>query len=224
MARNKPIGHAEDGMPIWAKNDVGQPVCNRKINNEEAFCQSTILDRETGRCAANGHGGGKRRGGAPVKHGGRSKILRKLGFTKKLNDIEKDPETKSHRQNIELYELAIQIDLEKGLPSPDEWEAAVALYNKAISGEVTALRDLGPILREGLSSAQRLTRVLALADKQRTHKESEAKREAELQSNLNARQANALIAAVIAAIEEEEELTLVIRRRLQTRIARHLNR
>lgn len=210
-------------MPIYAYAPDGvTPVCGRIAKSGQP-CQSKILNRENGRCGAKGHGG--KSTGRPIVHGHRSKVLASIGLGEKAQAILSDSELKSHRDNILLYEIALQTTIEQGLPTEADWKDAIALYRQAIDEQnKSALLDLGKKLESGLESAKRLTTALNLADKQRLHIESEAKREADLQTNLNARQANALVAALVAAVQEEEEITDAIRRRIQTRLVRLLSR
>ena len=55
-----------------------------------------------------------------------------------------------------------------------------------------SMKALGEVLEDGVANAMRFEQARLLMAEQRKHKDSEARRRAEIESNLTARQANAL--------------------------------
>lgn len=220
----KPLRHLPNGMPVWGENAQGVPVCFKR-RKSGGHCMNTFLNPHNGRCGTPGHGGRKgKSGGAPILNGIRSKALTSVELAEKVAIAEQDPKIASHEANIALLEGIIQQTLE-GVRAPvDFWQSAIGLHGRAQNGDDRAMHELGELLAQGLSAESRVTAAVSLAEKQRRHKESEAKRRADIESNLTARQAQWLVTALIAAIENEDELTLVCRRRIQARLAGLLHR
>jgi hypothetical protein len=53
----KPVEMAEDGMPVWAKNAEGMPICNSRLRKkpDHIRCQTPVgLNRSNGRCGRHG--------------------------------------------------------------------------------------------------------------------------------------------------------------------------
>ena len=220
MAKKAPE-YSPEGKPIWGRNEKGQPICYRKKSkkNGGGYCRSTILCAN-GRCRSAGHGGDAP--GRPPTHGGRSAALAGLKLAEKFNTVVKDPELNSHRDNMATLEVLIQARLEQASPPAQLWARAIELYDLALSESqncVQALRDLGPILHAGQISEESIAEAVQLMDHQRRHKLAESKREAELETTMSARQANAFMIAVMSIVKEEVP-DLDIRARIAERVLR----
>ena len=179
---------------------IGPKGCKGK-NNRGQPCQGWAL-KGTNCCYKHG-GAGIKKGGAPVRSGNRSKALRNLGLSNRFDDAFEDPAILSSRANIATHEALINSILEGSEPTLPMWEEASKLYDayQKDPDELHSLKRLGSLLAEGLENAEKINRAVNLMESQRKHKESEIKREAELSSNLRAKEANMLMGAVAVLIE-----------------------
>lgn len=157
-------------------------------------------------CCAQRHSAGK--GGRPPVNGHRSKFLR-TGLLAKYEEIQDNEELVKNRDNIRLHEALICETLERlqSQSYPAElWKEASQLFDQAKQGGekgAEAFRALGKVLKNGKGVAKDEDRLLELMDQQRRHRESENRRVAQNEMNLNLREANALVAALKSAIEAE---------------------
>jgi hypothetical protein len=144
------------------------------------------------------------RAGAPIKHGRYSRSLKDLGLSRRFDAAFEDPEILSHRTNVALLEVLICETFEGSLPPNELWQEARRLYEKAAGGErdVNSFRELGSLLKQGVQAANAIDKAVGLMECQGKHQVREWKREKDLRTTLTARQANMLMAAFIALIEE----------------------
>lgn len=167
-----------------------------------------------GRCRL--HGGLST--GAPLKHGRRSKFLPK-GLKELYLDLDKDAELATLTEDIRTTEAMILETLAQMRDqSGASWAEARKLYE---AGDAAGLRDLfdrGQGTEQLEAKYERLTlqksRLVAV----------DSRRQAMNESNLNARQANALVATLIAAInDEQEEISPHVRARIREKLVRLLS-
>jgi len=164
-----------------------------------------------GRCRL--HGGLST--GAPLKHGRRSKYL-PTGLRDLYDELEKDAELATLAEDIRTTEAMI---LETLAQMRDQSGASWAEARKAFeAGDAAALKAIfarGQGLEALEAKFERLTaqkaRLIAV----------DSRRQALMESNLNARQANALVATLIAAInDEQEEIAPSVRARIREKLVR----
>lgn len=167
-----------------------------------------------GRCRL--HGGLST--GAPLKHGRRSKFLPK-GLKELYLDLDKDAELATLAEDIRTTEAMILETLAQMRDqSGASWAEARKLYE---AGDAAGLRDLfdrGQGTEQLEAKYERLTlqksRLVAV----------DSRRQAMNESNLNVRQANALVATLIAAInDEQEEISPHVRARIREKLVRLLS-
>ncbi len=162
-------------------------------------------------CKFHGQGAG-----APLKHGSRSKHLPK-NLQEKFEEVQDDELLVVNRDNIRMVEAMIRacLDQLKDVQPALLWQEALALFDKAkVGGDegLAALRQLGKVLQNGDGAAKARTDLITLMETQRKHRETENRRVAANEFNLNAREANALITALRAAVDQEVNDTEVKRR------------
>lgn len=150
--------------------------------------------------------GGHVLSGRPIVHGRRSKALKKLGLSTRFKEAFNDPAILVHRENIATHEVLINEVLEGTAPTLPIWIGVKEQYvlvtaAKGQEARLAAFEQLGVMLDEGIENSSRINRALELMELQRRHKDSEAKRESDLATNLRAREANALMLAVAVLIE-----------------------
>lgn len=137
--------------------------------------------------------------GAPLKHGRRSKFLPK-GLKELYEDLVADQELVNLEDDIRTVEADLQLTFRQMQEHAGAcWKEARALFETGDHDGLRELFDRG-LEAEGLQAKyERLTalkmRLVAV----------EARRIAMQESNMNARQANALVVALLSAINEEAE-------------------
>lgn len=187
------------------------------------MAQCTARSKRTGvRCKRNCapgfsvckfHGQGA---GAPVKKGNRSKFL-PANLQEKFDEVEDSEELVINRDNIRMTEAMIRETLDRlkeGQPA-ELWKEACELYEKAkVGGKdgLDALTKLGKVLQNGKGASKAKEELQKLMEQQRRHRETENRRVAANEFNMNARQANALIIALRNAVDQEVNDTEVKRR------------
>lgn len=210
-AKKVPLGHDDQGRPIWAKGAHGRPVCGAKLRSREGVCQSEFR-LPNGRCKASGHGG--RSTGPPIRQDAkpetvrrrhRSLLYQRLKIADRADAAREDPDIKSHLENIAAIEALITAEAEGNFSPPgDLWVMAGELYDKGIKKQdKAAMVELGRILKSGLAANAVIERMVGLMEQQRRHIDSEAKREAQLQTTMSAREVEFIFEQLFAIVSEE---------------------
>jgi len=165
-----------------------------------------------GRCRI--HGGVNT--GAPLKHGRRSKFL-PAGLRELYEQVEADETLTGLEEDIRTVEADIQLTFQQMQEHAGAcWKEARMLFELGDTDRLRDLFDRGLEAESLQAKYERLTiikaRLVAV----------EARRLAMQESNLNAREANTLVAALIAAVKEEVP-DAGIRRAIQLKLVRHLS-
>lgn len=198
-----------NGQPVHARNAEGVPICGRK-KADGSICQQTILSVRTGRCSAGGHGGSKGHTGHPIVHGKRSEILASIGIADKMERALGDPELVSHHENIAVLQALKESTFEGCQPPIGLWKAVAAMAGKlvklcseeeALPKIEAAIKSLYEIAEDGLSNQRKIIQGIEITELQRKHIESEVKRQESLETVITARQAGALIEALVHALK-----------------------
>jgi hypothetical protein len=207
------------GQKVHGYNSEGVPICSAKCRNG-TVCQQTLISKN-GRCRM--HGGTSP--GAPIVHGGRSKLLKSLNLFERVQDSLSDPELLSHKNNIALVEGLMKQVGDDFTATPGEWQEVKRLGREAtdqvlkvfkfidqevdkvpeeikdqMSEILSTLETLGRVIDHGLSHASRISRLEELSELQLKHRRAEDRRLASLEANLNVADANRIGMALVAAI------------------------
>lgn len=215
-----------EGYPI---NDRGDRICGAKSRRHPSgYCHNYQNLKPNGRCRWHG-------GNAPVgpaapgyKHGKQSKLLRALpehlqGLTEALLN---DEDLASVAQEIavcrtRLYKILEGLDRDR--ETRELWQDAKKMFDEAIARRGTdagadALRQLGQLLRKGVSEQAKWEEAYRLMERLRKLAETEAKRTATLQLNIPLPQVQVMMDAFFAAVMEEVK-DAASRRRIALRYA-----
>lgn len=183
-------------------------TCGAKTRSGEPCKRAPMAN---GRCRL--HGGLST--GAPLKHGRRSKYLPK-GLRELYNELDQDAELATLAEDIRTTEAMILETLAQMRDqSGASWAEAKKLFEAGDAAGLRALFETGQGLESLEAKYERLTqqkmRLIAV----------DSRRQAMMESNLNARQANALVATLIAAINDEaEEISPHVRARIREKLVR----
>jgi hypothetical protein len=162
---------------------------------------------ENGRCATDG---GKSTG-PPMKHGLRSKHVKRLKFIgKTFADALNDEQRVSSVENDALLESLIAEQLAKlKEDTVEDWRTAHVLFLKAVSlggkDGADALRSLGELLKNGADQELIRQRLVDWTEAQGKHKDRMQKRDAMLLAQLDARKVIAITSRLLKAVQEEEK-------------------
>lgn len=198
---------------------VGVVVEGGPPNAATAYCdacgESWAVCGAGGRCLQNPlvgklrckhHGGAST--GPPIKHGRRSKYL-PLNLQELVEEALADPDLTSVREDIALVDAMLsdhtqQLEDVTGAAFWRRAQQATARYHDAAAdpdGDPEgALGALFGVIDEGAKEAEKVGLVLRLVEQRRKLSETEAKRLGILNQYITAREANVLVAALIAAV------------------------
>lgn len=205
----------ENGKLVWWRDEQGVHRCGAHPNSEHGPCRNPHKRLgANGRCFRHG----KSSPGAPLKHGRTSKFFNRLNLGEDYEAEIAREDISSHRENIGVFEVLIQQQLDKGIcPSADEWNEARAVYALAIKSKepqqrLDALVSLGKILDDGAEHAKNLEKVLDLIDRQGRHKASEERREKGIRDTVMQKMTQLILLRIAQTLKEEtNDLDLVKR-------------
>lgn len=146
-------------------------------------------------------GGGAEGSGRPITHGRRSKLWERLGAAERADAIRNDPGLRDNRENVSVIERLIEAEGERP-PAPPlpYWEDAEKLYDKAMRGDVKALKDLGTVLKDGRKALEADERLLNLMERQRKHIATQNRIEHDAATAVTAKTMEKIMVLILAVI------------------------
>ena len=116
-----------------------------------------------------------------------------------------------------------ELDLENCQAAWDTLDVLVKdFFNAPLADKVDIGHHMALTIQDGVAEWKKVRTVLGYVEQKRKLVDSEAKRLNEMESTLNVKQANALIAFLVATVREEVE-DADIRSRISTKLIRALN-
>lgn len=154
--------------------------------------------------------------GPPVQHGRYSKHLPERLATR-YEEALQDAELVSVSHEIALLDVRLTELLQKieTTESSVAWGQALELFQE-IDHSYPARQRLHEVLKRGAGEVANWIEIARVVEQRRRLAETEAKRLSQLDQNLTAKQANVLIAALLAAVNEHVRDTQV-RQRIASR-------